>query len=45
MIPKIFWKYYDLFRRKQIALSEFSKKTNISEKQLLYFLAEITKKE
>ncbi len=45
MIPKIFWKYYDLFRRKQITLSEFSERTAYSEEELLLFLMEIAKKE
>ena len=45
IIPKVFWKYYDLFRRKQITLSQFSKETALSEEQLLRFLQEIIKKE
>ena len=28
--PKIFWKYFDLFRRKQISVQEFSSLTEIS---------------
>lgn len=31
-IPKIFWAFYDLYRRKQITLDEFSQKTNIAKK-------------
>lgn len=45
IIPKIFWKYYDLFRRKQITLSQFSQETKLSEKELLRLLQEIIKKE
>ena len=41
-IPKIFWAYYDLFRRKQITIAEFSKKTGLSKQELHSFLQEIS---
>ena len=37
-IPKIFWKYYDLFRRKVITLKEFSSLSNLSEEELSDYL-------
>lgn len=36
--PKIFWKFYDLFRRKQITLEQFSSETGISTQDLIEFL-------
>jgi len=36
--PKIFWQYYDLYRRRKITIDEFSDKTGISCKELRYFL-------
>lgn len=29
-IPKIFWKFYDLYRRGLISLEDFSKQANLS---------------
>ena len=37
-IPKSFWKYYDLYRRKQISLKEFSLLSDLSEEEILAFL-------
>lgn len=42
-IPKIFWAFYDLYRRKQITLDEFSQKTNIAKKTLQKYLQQILK--
>ena len=42
-IPKIFWAYYDLFRRKEIDISQFSKKTSLSETEISRILKEIAK--
>jgi hypothetical protein len=36
--PKIFWKYYDLFRRKQITLEQFSSLSHLSKKEITTFL-------
>ncbi len=41
-IPKSFWKYYDMYRRKKISLQEFSLKANISIDLLLIYLQEIS---
>lgn len=37
-LPKIFWKYYDRFRRKQITLSEFSRLTGLTENEIRAYL-------
>ena len=42
-IPKIFWKYYDLYRRKQISIDEYQKLTGISKEELLEYLNEVQK--
>ena len=42
-IPKIFWAYYDLFRRKLISIDDFSKETNLSKETIDHFLEEISK--
>ena len=42
-IPKIFWAFYDLFRRKQISLEEFSQKTNLPKDEIARFLKELSK--
>lgn len=41
-IPKIFWKYYDEYRRKKISLKEYSKLTGIKENQLEIYFSEIS---
>lgn len=40
-IPKIFWAYYDLFRRKQISIQEFAAKTGLSEMEIRSFVRKI----
>lgn len=40
-VPKIFWKYYDLFRRNLINLDVFSEKTALQQDTLLFYLREI----
>ena len=37
-IPKSFWKYYDLFRRKQISLEDFSRMSKLTEEEILAYL-------
>ena len=44
-IPKIFWAFYDLFRRKQIDLDEFSQRSNLTKREIEEYLKEISKKE
>ena len=44
-IPNIFWKHYDLYRRKIISLAEFEKATDIDKGILLQYLNEIYKKQ
>lgn len=44
-IPKIFWKYYDLFRRKEISLEEYSQKSGLTKTEIKGYLKEISKKE
>lgn len=41
-IPKIFWKYYDLYRRNRITLNEYSLFTKISKETLLIYLQEVS---
>ena len=36
--PKTFWKYYDLFRRKQITLEQFSQLSKITIDELHFYL-------
>lgn len=43
-IPKIFWAYYDLFRRKQITLAQFSEKAGLSTGEITRILNRISKK-
>lgn len=42
-IPKSFWAYYDLFRRKQITLDQFSKKAGLANEVITRILKEISK--
>lgn len=37
-IPKVFWKYYDLYRRNKIQLKELSDITNLSEEEISLYL-------
>lgn len=37
-IPKIFWKYYDLYRRNKIQIKEFSEKTTLSVEAIMKYL-------
>lgn len=41
-IPKIFWKYYDLYRREQLTIEEYSAKSGLSANEIEYFLQEIS---
>ena len=43
-IPKIFWAFYDLFRRKKIDIAEFSQRSNLSKEEIELYLKEISKK-
>lgn len=38
-IPKVFWKYYDLYRREEISLKEYSAKSNLTKDELLRYLS------
>jgi len=40
-IPKAFWKYYDLFRRGKISLSDFVQLSGVPEKRLLDYLGKV----
>ena len=42
-IPKIFWKYYDLFRRRIISLEEFEQLSGLDKQKITEFLQEIEK--
>lgn len=42
-IPKIFWAFYDLYRRKQITLTQFSERTELPEDEINRILKEISK--
>lgn len=41
-LPKIFWKYYDEYRRKKISLKEYSELTGIKENQLKIYVSKIS---
>jgi hypothetical protein len=43
-IPKIFWAFYDLFRRKKIDITEFAERSNLSVEEIEQYLKEISKK-
>lgn len=36
--PKVFWKYYDLYRRKQISLEEFSRLSGLKTYEICSYL-------
>ena len=42
-VPKIFWAFYDLFRRKQLTLTQFSEKTELPKEEITRILKEISK--
>lgn len=42
--PKAFWKYYDLYRRKQITLDEYAVMTGLAPSAICRYLAAITEK-
>lgn len=42
-IPKIFWAFYDLFRRNHITLAQFSERTNLPKEEISRILEEIRK--
>ena len=42
--PKAFWKYYDLYRRKQITLDEYAVMTGLAPSAICCYLAAITEK-
>lgn len=39
--PKIFWKYYDLYRRKCLSLNEYASVTGLSTVAIRYYLKDI----
>ena len=42
--PKVFWKYYDLYRRKRISLSEYASATGLSAFAIRHFLKNVVEK-
>lgn len=38
IIPKEFWKYYDLYRRKIITLFEFSQRSGLKVEEIAFYL-------
>ncbi len=38
-IPKMFWKYYDLYRRREISLEAYAVKAKLTKEQILYYLS------
>ena len=42
--PKVFWKYYDLYRRKRISLSEYAAATGLSVFAIRHFLKNVVEK-
>ena len=42
--PKVFWKYYDLYRRKRISLSEYIAATGLSAIAIRHFLKNVVEK-
>ena len=42
--PKVFWKYYDLYRRKRISLSEYAAATGLSAFEIRHHLMNIMEK-
>ena len=42
--PKVFWKYYDLYRRRQITLDEYVVKTGLELPAICYYLDAVAKK-
>lgn len=43
--PKVFWKYYDLFRRNKISMSIFVSLTGIPQKVLSKYIQNIMQEE
>jgi hypothetical protein len=37
-VPKVFWRYFDLYRRKRITLEEYSEKSGITIAELRAYL-------
>ena len=42
--PKVFWKYYNLYRRKRISLSEYAAATGLSAFAIRHFLKNVVEK-
>ena len=42
--PNVFWKYYDLYRRKRISLSEYAAATGLSAFAIRHFLKNVVEK-
>ena len=40
-IPNVFWKYYDLYRRKQISLEEFVSLSQLTKSEIQAFLKKL----
>ena len=41
VIPKMFWKYYDLYRRQLITMEEFAQKSGIEKDAILFYVSSI----
>lgn len=38
-IPKVFWKYFDLYRRQKITIGEYAEQANLSQSDILFYLS------
>jgi len=38
-IPKAFWQYYDLYRREEISLEEYSAKSELPKDEIIHYLS------
>ena len=38
-IPKVFWQYYDLYRREEISLEEYSAKADLPKDEIIHYLS------
>lgn len=40
-IPNVFWKYYDLYRRKLLSIEEFQRLSGLDYEMIIHILGEI----
>ena len=43
-MPKVFWKYYDLYRRGKMSIDEYSVKASLSTTELRRYISAISNK-